>query len=171
MSKIIRAVDQDYKIIVGPSGSITLSGRTVNIDGDLVITGTTTTVTTADLIVKDNLIVLNSGETSAGVSLGVAGIQIDRGTLPTVQLVFNEATDKFELGFVDGSVAAINVGDVDSSILSLRTSADPASELDKTKVWSKDIGQGGTGLYFVNTTNSADELISRRKALAYSIIF
>ncbi len=48
---------------------------------------------------------------------------------------------------------------------------DPASVANGVKMYAKAEAQGGTGLYFVNTENTKDELISRRKALAYSMIF
>ena len=40
------------------------------------------------------------------------------------------------------------------------------------KLYSKDdVGGGGTGLYFVNTEGTNDELISKRRAIVYSLIF
>lgn len=42
---------------------------------------------------------------------------------------------------------------------------------DGIKVYAKSEAQGGTGLYFVNSDSTRDELISRRKAIAYSMIF
>jgi hypothetical protein len=53
----------------------------------------------------------------------------------------------------------------------------PAVADDGIKVYANAEGQGGTGIYFVNTKSTTesittrDELISRRKALAYSMIF
>lgn len=39
------------------------------------------------------------------------------------------------------------------------------------KIYAKDEAQGGTGIYFVNTQDTRDEVASRRKALVYSMIF
>lgn len=53
----------------------------------------------------------------------------------------------------------------------------PAVAADGIKVYAGDEAQGGTGLFFVNTKSTTeslttrDELISKRKALAYSMIF
>ena len=173
MAKIIRAVDQDYKINVGPNGSITLSAGSIKIAGDLVVNGTTTTVTTEDLIVKDNLIVLNNGETGAGVTKGTAGIEINRGTLPEVRLIFKEADSKFIMEYGTGSAVSLKVETIDAAAIDIRNISGPIPLATEgvLKLWSTDPGQGGTGFYFVNTSNSPDELISRRKALAYSIIF
>jgi len=38
-------------------------------------------------------------------------------------------------------------------------------------LYSKTLGDGGTGLYFINADGTEDELVSRNKALLYSIIF
>ena len=94
MSKFLKIPNGDYKVAVQPGGTITLdtgeaSGQVV-ITGDLVVEGDTTTVNTANLLVEDNTILLNKGETSAGISLDTAGIQIDRGTLPDAILAFDE---------------------------------------------------------------------------------
>lgn len=48
---------------------------------------------------------------------------------------------------------------------------DPTSDLSGIKVFAKTEGSGGSGLYFVNTKETKDELVSRRKALAFSMIF
>lgn len=47
---------------------------------------------------KDNTILLNSGETGAGVTKGTAGVEIDRGTLPKYKFVFDESDDRFKVG-------------------------------------------------------------------------
>jgi hypothetical protein len=48
---------------------------------------------------------------------------------------------------------------------------DPGSVVDGVKLYAKNEAQGGTGLFFVNSENKQDELISKRKAIAYSMIF
>lgn len=47
--------------------------------------------------------------------------------------------------------------------------ADPPSE--GVTIYSKALGDGGTGLYFSNQDGTQDEFVSRNKALLYSIIF
>lgn len=47
---------------------------------------------------KDNTILLNSGETGAGVTKGEAGVEIDRGTLPKYKFIFDESDDRFKVG-------------------------------------------------------------------------
>lgn len=48
--------------------------------------------------IKDNLLLINSGETGSGVTLGTAGIQVDRGLLTDYQFIFDEASDWFKIG-------------------------------------------------------------------------
>ena len=79
---------------------ITLEGETT-INGNLVVTGSTTEIETTNTSVTDNIITLNQGETGAGITLTYAGIEVDRGTETEAVLRFNETTDKWEIG-VDG---------------------------------------------------------------------
>lgn len=108
MSKIVRVQGGDYKLIVGASGQpgyITLdtnpAGATpgvtqgkVTITGDLEVLGNTTTVQSETLEVKDNIIYLNvGGGSSTGISGtlgGIAGLDIDRGSLPDVSVYWDE---------------------------------------------------------------------------------
>lgn len=48
---------------------------------------------------------------------------------------------------------------------------DPAAPVDGVKIYSKEQADGGTGIFFINENSTQDELISRNKALLYSIIF
>jgi hypothetical protein len=98
-------VESDY---VHTTGNETIAGiktftDNVIVNGDLTVNGTTTTVSSEDLLVTDNTITLNFGETGAGVSTGTAGIEIDRGTLSGVSLRWNEATDTWQVT-EDGAV-------------------------------------------------------------------
>ena len=88
MSKILRISESDYRIKVREGGNITLdvgldanldNRGTVRITGNLDVIGKTTTVESSNTSIKDNIIILNSGETGAGVvTLGdTAGLQID----------------------------------------------------------------------------------------------
>ena len=74
---------------------------------NLTVTGTETIIDVDNLAIKDNKIIINSGEKGAGISLVTGGIIIDRGTLTDADLLFNEATDRFEFNFplaLDGNL-------------------------------------------------------------------
>ena len=70
----------------------------VVIIGDLTVSGTTTTVDTANTTIKDNTIVLNDGEVGAGVTATTSGIEIDRGSESNVSLVWDDSVDKWTIG-------------------------------------------------------------------------
>ena len=72
------------------NGETTINGNT-NIVGDLVVTGTTTTVNSNEVNIGDSIILLNSDETGAPSQNG--GIEIERGTADNVALFWNETAD------------------------------------------------------------------------------
>lgn len=78
------------------SGDYDIYADNVNINGNLTIVGSQTTVESINSSIKDNIIVLNQGEAGAGITLGTAGIQIDRGSSPDVVLRYNETLDQWE---------------------------------------------------------------------------
>ena len=69
------------------------------IQGNLTVNGTTTTVSSQDLTVSDNVIVINSDESSDHVSAGIAGISIDRGTGAAYRIIFDDSVDCVKAGF------------------------------------------------------------------------
>lgn len=96
MAKSTKLVNGDYEIIPNDGNG------TVTITGNLTVTGTQTTVNTTDTNITDNTIILNDGETGDGVTLGVAGLQVDRGTPDgstindTANWQWNETDDAWE---------------------------------------------------------------------------
>ena len=94
MSRIIKIGQSNYTVQVQTGGTITLdtgpkTGQ-VYVSGDLIVEGNTTTVESSTLTVKDNIIYLNTGETGNGVTLGSAGIQIDRGNYQDAIFTYDE---------------------------------------------------------------------------------
>lgn len=65
----------------------------VRVTGNLVVEGDTVTVSAEDLQVEDNIITLNFGETGAGVTALISGIEIDRGSLDNAYLIYQETDD------------------------------------------------------------------------------
>ena len=93
----IKRVNDQYKI-TAPS---------IILDGNVQVTGSSTSVDVITSVISDTSIILNAGETGSGVStLGsTAQIVIDRGTLPDVALRWNEAIDSWQITS-DGSTYA-----------------------------------------------------------------
>lgn len=67
---------------------------TVNITGNLTVSGTTTTINSETLEVGDNFIVLNSGVT--GDPVLDAGLRVERGNQDDAEFKWNETEDKWE---------------------------------------------------------------------------
>jgi len=210
---------QTYDAAGSIDGNVGITTHTVTITGNLNVTGTQTTVNSTDTNIKDRLIVLNDGESGAGVTGNISGLEVDRGSETNARLVYVESTDKWSIDNGTGTVIAIatsasgnggieNVvedltpqlgGDLDvngqsivsasngniviaadgSGILHVDGSAvrlqneasDPTGQSGYTTVYAKAAGSGGTGLYAVSGTTSADELVSKSKAVVFGIIF
>ncbi len=90
---IYKNVNSDYiiKTPLNTGSNITLSTDNVYVVGNLYIQGNTTTVSSNNLTITDNVIVLNQGQPGAGITKGNAGIMIERGIRPYAQLQFNQA--------------------------------------------------------------------------------
>lgn len=116
MSKIVKVSESDYRLIVKSTGTITLDTGvevgTVRITGNLVVDGTQTTISTTNLDIEDNIIRLNKNEDGAGVSLGLSGIEVERGTLANAQLVYKESIDRWSFQYDDDSLTGITVSSV-----------------------------------------------------------
>lgn len=78
-------------------------GGNLTIGGNLNVQGTVTTVNQEVITTGTTLITLNDGEVGAGVSAGASGLEIDRGTLTSAQLVFNESDDTWRAG-IEGAL-------------------------------------------------------------------
>jgi hypothetical protein len=87
-----------------------LTGGTITddltINGNLTVQGTTITANTETVLIEDNLLVINATESGSGVSSGVAGIEVERGTLDNYMFYFQESDDTFRIG-VSGSLQPV----------------------------------------------------------------
>lgn len=76
---------------VGVTGNITASGN-------LVINGTTASLNVGTVDIESNLPTINNGEAGAGVTAGISGFEVDRGSSTNFQFVFRESDDVFSVG-------------------------------------------------------------------------
>lgn len=119
-SNINTTVANNGDITIALEDNVTVSGLTIN--GDLNVTGTTTTVNSQDLVIKDNMITLNSGDEGAGVTKGIAGIEINRGSEAKYQIIFDENSDKLKAG-VEGGTKALATEEFVTEAVSNATAA------------------------------------------------
>jgi hypothetical protein len=206
----------NYKLeSIGGAGTVEIEATTLTVTGNLVVAGTNTAVNSTDLDIADKTIVLNKGETGAGVTSPVhSGIEIDRGTLTNTGLRYNDTSNKWELTndgstwadiLAGASAGMLNVveditpqlggaldvngqtitsasnGDIVvdpngtgqlkiNHAISLHNESDPSATADYNKLYAKTPSEGGSGVFFVNSTTS-DELVSKTKAMVFALIF
>ena len=92
----------------------------VQIDGNLTVSGTTTTVNTETINLADNIILINSNAT--GVPSQDGGIEIERGDSDNKTLLWNETTNKWTVGsetFVAATFEGNLTGNVTGTVSSI----------------------------------------------------
>lgn len=95
------------------------------------------------------------------------------GTLDSDQIRISGNRIDINVSNEDLIIGASGTGSVviDDNLRITTVTSDPIYNTDGTKIYVKDPEYGGSGLYFVNKDDYRDELVSRRKAIAYSMIF
>ena len=176
--------------VVHKTGDETIAGvKTFSdnlvVQGDLTITGTTTTVNSETISLADNIIDLNSNFTSGSPSEN-AGIRIQRGDEAAAQVRWNEASDYWEV--FDGSAftkIALDTDDLAEGSTNLYYTTARANADFDTKLAAADTGDlaegtnqyftqararssvsGGTGISYNSTTGviTADDAVMATKA-------
>ena len=94
-ASVVNIPSDNYILKVAPGGTITLDTGTLQGDviftGNITVGGSQTIVNSTNLDVQDNIITVNFGETGSGVTLGTAGLRIDRGQASDGALVWDES--------------------------------------------------------------------------------
>ena len=193
-------------IVKNINSSYTITGGDVIITGNLTVNGQQTAIQTVNTVLKDNIIILNDAESGAGVTLGTAGIMIDRGSLANVTLQWNESVKSWQLSDYTTGTNFTNIvvsstglthliddttpqlgGNLNTSTYSIYSSSNtvnfasnlqllnqstaPLSSSGNTAIYAATVGNGQSGIYVVNTTVSAQELITKARSFGYSILF
>lgn len=174
MSKFVNIPNGDYTVSVQSGGVITLNTGAetgyVKITGDLVVEGDTTTVQSENLIVKDNIIELNDGETGAGVTLNTAGIKIDRGTQTDVNILFDEALTYNDPISNTNKSGAFTFRDANNALIGIRVNSISTGGGDLNLINS------GTGVVRVDGTSdyetqvTTDDILTNKKYVDDAIV-
>lgn len=101
------AADTDY---------VNFIAKNATFKGDLLVEGQSFVTEAETVEIKDNLLLLNKGEVGAGVTKGIAGIEIDRGTEPNYQIIFDESDNRFKAGEI-GDIQCLALRDGDDSMV------------------------------------------------------
>lgn len=101
------AADTDY---------VNFIAKNATFKGDLLVEGQSFVTEAETVEIKDNLLLLNKGEVGAGVTKGIAGLEIDRGTEPNYQIIFDESDNRFKAGEI-GDIQCLALRDGDDSMV------------------------------------------------------
>lgn len=187
----------------GVTSNITLDTDLVIITGNLAVQGNTTTVSSNNLAVTDNVIVLNQGETGGGVTRGNAGILIDRGSQIAAQLQWNESLLSWQISGNSAGYANIltsssgNVGlaavfddkapvlggnlnvngqafyaNIDANVMingNMQIISTISTSLSTT-LYSAAPNSGASGMYVVNQSVVNEELVTKSRAVGFSLL-
>ena len=100
-------------------GNLVVSGATevqdITIHGNVTQEGQSFITKAETVEIKDNILLINRGEVGAGVTAGLAGIEVDRGTSPNFQFVFDESDDYFKAGEI-GDLQILLLRDADANL-------------------------------------------------------
>ena len=100
------AADTDY---------VNFIAKNATFKGDLLVEGQSFVTEAETVEIKDNLLLLNKGEVGAGVTKGIAGLEIDRGTEPNYQIIFDESDNRFKAGEI-GDIQCLALRDGDDNM-------------------------------------------------------
>jgi hypothetical protein len=134
------------------AGVISSENGTVKIEGNLTVTGTTTTVNSETVTFADSTLLLNSNETGTPSEDG--GIEIERGTATNKLLTWSESSDKWTVGaetFVagkfegplTGTTTGLHLGGLDTQGADLLSTG--LSELNDVRIWLGSINDTTIG--------------------------
>jgi len=205
-----KRIDGDYNIItINPGDKVSIQTDTVDVLGNLTVSGNLTYINVTELNVTDPFILVNSSNTgtyssNSGLlthktSSTYSGIRYNNnagqwelstatsssgttGTWNAIQTSGNVVAAgsntqiQFNNSGILGANAALTFDFATSrlttnSTLAIGYQATPPAVISSTATLVANTpSSGGTGLYFNNGTNQ-DELISKSKAIVFSIIF
>ena len=174
----------------------TLDTTDVYVTGNLHVAGVYDTTTVNNINVEDKDIALNVGETGAGVGggSGTSGIIVDRGSLADVALRWNDTTDVWQLttdGSTFNTILTAGGGGGLTAVVDdttprlggnlitngfhvrfqpLLTANPPTVVSGNAILYADTVGSAGSGLFVVNSGTASDELVTKSKAIVFSII-
>lgn len=140
-------------VTVGLPDDVTIAGQlnvgeNVVVSGNLIVSGTTTTVNSETVNIADNIIVLNSNH--SGAPTQNAGISIERGSSADKTLIWDETSDRWTVGS-ETFVAGTFIGNVTGNLTGSASAVDPNSVA---------LGTDTTGNYVAAISAGTDMTVS-----------
>ena len=172
----------------------TIDTTDVYLTGNLHVLGVYDTTNVTNTNVQDKDIALNVGESNWGVGgnvfPGTSGIVIDRGLSANVALRWNESYKNWEIttdGSAYSNIATSSTNKVVNDTAPylggnlvtngfhvrfqpLLTANPPTVVSGNAILYADTVGSAGSGLFVVNDSTSSQELVTKAKAIVFSII-
>ena len=111
------------------TGVVTVDDDLV-VTGDLTVQGSLTSIETTNTAITDNVIVLNSGETGAGITSVTSGIEIERGSEGNKTFVYHETNGQWELS---GQLKISDIPSISSGLGSFYVQNDTTGDAGEIK--------------------------------------
>jgi len=175
-----KRISGNYTIqTLNPGDQINLQS-TVVINGNLVVTGNSQSIVSTDSAITDHTITLNNGVTTPN-PLG-ANIIVDRGNAANVSIAWNESLSAWQASNDGSTYKYIQLGNSPSANLYSDSAPTLSANLNlnghtvysaagSVQIFANTAGSGGSGVYVTNTVTTNAELVTKAKAVAYSIVF
>jgi hypothetical protein len=180
-------VNYEEGILTYVAGTVTDSGSGVIVDDD-GIPNTKAMVDYVDYVLGSRFhtyVEANDFETDglpSNVEIGVNNVPVanfysERSEFNDIRFQNSEITSLISNGSLvlsapgTGTVTVRDVLEISSTPGEDDALLDPSTPANGIRIYSKDQTTGGSGLYFVNKDNTADEIISRNRALVFSMLF
>lgn len=167
---------------LNPADQVAINTSQLTINGNLVVLGTTSQIESTNTNIWDNIVVLNAGTT--GTPTLNAGLLVDRGTSANVSIQWTESVQKWQITNDGTNFANITTGV--PGIANVYADSSPTLSanlyLNGHTIYSNPsagnvqlslntASSGGSGVYVTNTLTTNAELVTKAKAVAYSIVF
>jgi len=168
----VKNINGNYTINSLNSGVVTYNTPLVTINGNLIVMGNTTSLASTTVSVFNANVVLNAGLSPANVSNPVGAYIInDRGSNSNVAIRWNETTATWQLTNNGSTYANIATSAAGGNINITGVTLYTDSTRGTVQVFANTAGSGGSGVYVTNTQTTGAELVTKAKAVAYSIVF
>jgi hypothetical protein len=184
----------DYTLqSINATDRVNITTSLVTINGNLIVTGNTSSINSTNTTIWDNVITLNGGLSPGTPPTLDAGIEVDRGTLANVKLLWSETVKAWQLTSDGSTYTNIAVAGGTTSNLDMMTysiyssSADYVKFDDNIAIKTSTVApsatagystlsaitpsNGGTGLAVSNSDYTNEEIALKKRSIAYSIIF
>jgi hypothetical protein len=167
-----KRISGDYTIqSIGASDNVNVNTNTLVVNGNLLVTGNTTSINTTNTTIWDNIITLNANVSSSTAPTLNAGIEVNRGSSANVALRWNETLKNWQTT-VDGSAYGNIITTATGLTANLNLNGfrvyDTATSV---QIYAGTPSAGGSGTYITNGNYTNQELVTKQRSIAYSIIF